>query len=73
MSIRVEFHNHDAEGDIVLYLDQVPRLGEHVYLGAASERPQRVRRVVWNYEHLDSPSAHINQVRADVYLEPDRG
>ena len=69
MAIRVEFHYPDSEQDVVMYLDQVPSVGEQVRTNEAGVWRFRVRDVAWDLTRVDSPSAHLNAVRADVYLD----
>jgi hypothetical protein len=69
MAIRVEFHYPDSEQDVVMYLDQVPSVGEQVRTSEAGVWRFRVRDVAWDLAHVTEPSAHINAVRADVYLD----
>jgi len=73
MSIRVEFHNLFDGSEHIMWLQQVPAVGEQVYVTPASLEPgqpqRRVAHVVWDLTHIDHASDHINEVRADVYLE----
>jgi len=72
MTIRVEFHNLPDNIDRVMWLQQVPSVGEQVYVSATSReasQPERVAHVVWDLTDVTDPSAYINAVRADVYLE----
>jgi hypothetical protein len=70
MAIRVELHYPlDNEPDVVVYLNQVPGVGEQVRTSEVAGWRFRVKHVSWDLTQLDSPSAHINAVRADVYLE----
>ena len=70
MAIRVEFHHPNPELDTFMYLNQVPSAGEQVRLDERATWRFRVNHVEWDLSHVTTPSAHINEVRADVYLEP---
>lgn len=69
MSIRVEFHHPNPELDTVMYLGQVPSIGEQVRLTKDAHWRFRVKLVEWDLTTVEHASDYINEVRADVYLE----
>jgi hypothetical protein len=70
MTTRVDFYGIPGVPVRTLWLAQVPAVGEEAHVESRDARPQRVARVVWDFSKVDTPSAHINAVQADVYLEP---